>query len=381
MNIASSTSSSACDLTGGCAGWMGDTGSLILSVVVTLILVGALFYYVKQRVEILETSQKEQIHIMQSFIASIGDQFHRMNVYIQHKLGSTTDVKKDSNQQEQQQQQQQPKQHGRMGSSRIDISDYDDNEDDDNKVIHLRSGSDSESDSGSDSGSGSDSNSSSDGGESNDSKSSNTTRDSWIGSKQYKQKQIKIHDMETDSAAVDNNEIYDDGIKIVEIDPQFISSSSHCADRSDTGSESDSSFDSESDSGSELSENENENENENDNETENMIQDIHVIKIDSGHSSSGPEKDAPGSGSGSGSGSEKEKEKEKEKGAQKKTLVLDLEKEEVSAPSSGAQYSSLSIKQLRQLVKKKSILVDGENDISKMKREQLIELLLSSIIE
>jgi hypothetical protein len=117
-----------------------------------------------------------------------------------------------------------------------------------------------------------------------------------------------------------------------------------------------------------------------------MVQDIHVIKIDSGDSGSGPEKDAPesGSGSGSGSGSEKEKEKEnekekeKEKGTQKKTLVLDLEKEEVSAPSASTQYSSLSIKQLRQLVKKKSILSDGENEISKMKREQLIELLLSS---
>ena len=351
MNIASSGSSSACDIAGGCGGWMGGdgwtTGSLVLSIVVTLILVGALFYYVKQRVEILETSQKEQIHIMQSFIASIGDQFHRMNVYIQHKLGSTNE---DSNQQQQPQQQQQ--QHTRMGSSRIDISDHDD---DDTKVIHLRSGSESDSDSGSDS----DTDSSSDGGESNDSKSSNTTRDSWPGSKQYKQ--IKIHDMETDSAAVDHNEIHDDGIKIVEIDPQFISSS-HCADGSDTGSDSDSSSDSDSDSGSASSEN------------ENMIQDIHVIKIDSGDSESGPEKDAPGSVSVSGS----EKEKEKERGAQKKTLVLDLEKEEVSAPSAGAQYSSLSIKQLRQLVKKKSILLDGENEISKMKREQLIELLLSS---
>ena len=357
MNIASSGSGSGsvCDLAGGCAGWMGgDTGSLVLSIVVTLILVGALFYYVKQRVEILETSQKEQIHIMQSFIASIGDQFHRMNVYIQHKLGSTTEV--TTNEDSKQQQQQQQQQHTRMGSSRIDISDHDDDQDD-TKVIHLRSESESESDS--DSGSDSDSDSSSDGGESNDSKSSNTTRESWLGSKQYKQ--IKIHDMDTDSAAVDNDEIHDDGIKVVEIDPQFI----HCArsqagsgSESDSGSDSDSDSDSQSDSGSQ-------------NETNNMVQDIHVIKVDSGSSLEISEK-------GAGSGSEKEKEKEKEKGAQKKTLVLDLEKEEVSAPSAGAQYSSLSIKQLRQLVKKKSILLDGENEISKMKREQLIELLLSS---
>ena len=165
--------------------------------------------------------------------------------------------------------------------------------------------------------------------------------------------------METDSAAVDNNEIHDDGIKVVEIDPQFI----HCAG-SQAGSDSDSSSDSGSDSDSES-------DSGSENETKNTIQDIHVIKVDSGSSLEISEK-------GSGSGSEKEKEKEKEKGAQKKTLVLDLEKEEVSAPSAGAQYSSLSIKQLRQLVKKKSILVDGENEISKMKREQLIDLLLSS---
>ena len=362
MNIASSGS---CDLTGGCAGWMGDTGSLILSIVVTLILVGALFYYVKQRVEILETSQKEQIHIMQSFIASIGDQFHRMNIYIQHKLGSTNEVVTTNEDSKQQQQQQQQQQHTRMGSSRIDISDHDD-DDDDTKVIHLRSESESDSDSDSGSDSDSDSGSDSDGGESNDSKSSNTTRDSWLGSKQYKQ--IKIHDMDTDSAAVDNDEIHDDGIKVVEIDPQFI----HCAGSqvgSQAGSDSDSSSDSGSDSDSES-------DSGSQNETKNMVQDIHVIKVDSGSSLEVSEK-----GAGSGSGSEKEK--EKEKGAQKKTLVLDLEKEEeVSAhtpsASGGAQYSSLSLKQLRQLVKKKSILVDGENEISKMKREQLIELLLSS---
>ena len=362
MNIASSTSSSACDLAGGCAGWMGGdgwtAGSLILSIVVTLVLVGALFYYVRQRVEILETSQKEQIHIMQSFIASIGDQFHRMNVYIQHKLGSTNEVTTNEDSK-----QQQPQQHTRMGSSRIDISDHDDDHDD-TKVIHLRSESESESDSDSGSDSDTDSDSSSDGGESNDSKSSNTTRDSWLGSKQYKQ--IKIHDMETDSAEVDNDENHDDGIKVVEIDPQFI----HCAG-SQAGSDSDSSSDSGSDSDSES-------DSGSQNETKNMVQDIHVIKVDSGSSLEISEK-----GAGSGSGSEKEKEKEKEKGAQKKTLVLDLEKEEeVSAhtlsASGGAQYSSLSIKQLRQLVKKKSILVDGENEISKMKREQLIDLLLSS---
>jgi hypothetical protein len=354
MNIASSgsISTSACDIAS--AGWMGDTGSLVLSIVVTLILVGALFYYVKQRVEILETSQKEQIHIMQSFIASIGDQFHRMNMYIQHKLGTTNDVKEDLKQQQQQQQQQ----HTRMGSSRIDISDHDD---DDSNIIHLRAESDSDSNSNSDS----ESDSSSDGGESTDSKSSNTTRDSWIGSNQ-----IKIHDMEMNIGA--NTDIPDDGIKIVEIDPQFISSHNCADDGSDTNSDSasESGSDSESDSGSESGSV------ASDNELNNMIQDIHVIKIDSGDSGSGPEKDALESGADKEKEPVPEKELEKEKGSQKKTLILDLEKEEVSAPST--QYSSLSIKQLRQLVKKKSILMDGENEISKMKREQLIELLLSS---
>jgi hypothetical protein len=57
-------------------------GMLILSLGITIALVGALFYYVRQRLEVLEVSHKEQIGVMQNFIASIGDQFHRMHSFI-----------------------------------------------------------------------------------------------------------------------------------------------------------------------------------------------------------------------------------------------------------------------------------------------------------
>ena len=76
------TASSSC-LTGGagCAEF-GNMGMLILSLGITIALVGALFYYVRQRFEVLEVSHKEQIGVMQNFIASIGDQFHRMHSFI-----------------------------------------------------------------------------------------------------------------------------------------------------------------------------------------------------------------------------------------------------------------------------------------------------------
>ena len=51
---------------------------LLVSLGITAILVGALFYYVKQRFEVLEVSHKEQIGVMRNFIASISDQFQRM---------------------------------------------------------------------------------------------------------------------------------------------------------------------------------------------------------------------------------------------------------------------------------------------------------------
>ena len=364
MNIAGSSSGLGvdCDITSGCSGWIGGgdgwtTGSLVLSIVVTLILVGALFYYVRQRVEILETSQKEQIHIMQSFIASIGEQFHRMNGYIQHKLGGVRDESREAiNEMRKEDSSINVNlKHGRAGS-RIDISD------DDTNIIHLRPSMDSKSGSDSDSDSGSDS--SFDGGESNDSKSSNTTRDSWSGNQfKHQSKQIKIYDMDNTSAVND----VDDGIKVVEIDPQFILS--HSNNGSESGgseSRSDSSSESCSESGSESG-----SDSDNENENENIIQDIHVIKVDSGLGSWLEPSEHESAGSGS----------EKEKGAQKKTVVLDLNEDVPdikTVHSVTAQYSSLTIKQLRQLVKKKSILVDGETEISKMKREQLIELLLSS---
>ena len=60
-------------------------GMLLLSLGITIALVGALFYYVRQRFEVLEVSHKEQIGVMQNFIASIGDQFHRMHSFIQQQ--------------------------------------------------------------------------------------------------------------------------------------------------------------------------------------------------------------------------------------------------------------------------------------------------------
>jgi len=53
---------------------------LLVSLGITVILVGALFYYVRQRFEVLEISHKEQIGVMRNFISSIGEQFQRMSL-------------------------------------------------------------------------------------------------------------------------------------------------------------------------------------------------------------------------------------------------------------------------------------------------------------
>ena len=66
-----------------------NIGMLLLSLGITIALVGALFYYVRQRFEVLEMSHKEQIGVMQNFITSIGDQFHRMRTFIQQQLCDT----------------------------------------------------------------------------------------------------------------------------------------------------------------------------------------------------------------------------------------------------------------------------------------------------
>jgi hypothetical protein len=302
---------------GECGGWNFGIGSLVLSLGITLILVGALFYYVKQRIEVLETSQKEQIHVMQGFIASIGEQFQRMTAYVQEKVGfgaprppgSAVPVPE------------QPISIS-ISNSRINISDSD--------STSESSNSDSETDSDSEYDS------------SDNSRSSNTTRDS--DSDRYtKSPQINIHEVSDTIGIIDSDTM--DNVKIIELTPAQIESHHEKEQDSESESESDSETESESES-----------ESESDSVRSDTNVPIHVTKIDS------------------------------EQG-QKKTLVIDLDGEldgqvgigiatatTSNTSSTTSDYATLTIKQLRQLLKKKnpSMLM---NDIAKMKREQIVEML------
>lgn len=302
---------------GECGGWNFGIGSLVLSLGITLILVGALFYYVKQRIEVLETSQKEQIHVMQGFIASIGEQFQRMTAYVQEKVGlgaSRPPVPSVPT----------PGQPISISNSRINISDSD--------STSESSNSDSETDSDSEYDS------------SDNSRSSNTTRDS--DSDRYtKSPQINIHEV-SDTIGINDSDTMDN-VKIIELTPAQMES--HHEKEQDSESESESESDSETES-------ESESESESDSVRSDTNVPIHVTKIDS------------------------------EQG-QKKTLVIDLDGEldgqvgigiatatTSNTSSTTSDYATLTIKQLRQLLKKKnpSMLM---NDIAKMKREQIVELL------
>lgn len=298
---------------GECGGaWNLGIGPLLLSLGITLILVGALFYYVKQRIEVLETSQKEQIHVMQSFIASIGEQFQRMTAYIQEKVGFGPPKSVPTA----------PTQGSQTSNSRINISDSSD---------------ESETDSGSASESSSDSESESEYESSDNSRSSNTTRDSF--DRDEKSPQIKIHDV---SDTIDTDTM--DNVKIIEltsaqIEPEI---------EPEKEQESESEIESEPDSDSET-ESDAEHNSDDERELKNSRNDdtnlpVHVTKIDSDQSQSQN---------------------------QKKTLVINLDGEVEQHQS---QYATLTIKQLRQLLKKKnpSMLM---NDIAKMKREQLVEMI------
>ena len=358
-----------------CGVLASNMGSLLLSLGFALILVGALFYYVRQRIEVLETSQKEQIHVMQSFIASIGDQFHRMNGYIQQKLGGSAPngpgpaaaypTHTNSN----------------AKTGLIDISD-------DDAGLNIIDGSVTESDeydSGSESDSSDDSGSESDSSGSDASRSSNTTRDSDTD-RCRTTKQIRIHPDIPHPASTPNPNM--DCIKVVEItDNQHQSQLDHAGDQDTRALSSSSSSSSESDDSNSETESESEPAPSdiltNDiSELGEMGQEIHVIKTESDYKPEYPPQ-TPN---------------------QKKTMVLDLdlnigdlEIESVSLDASGTvdadagtgagagaadadasgyaaeQYSSLTIKQLRQLLKKKSPAIDV--DVSKLKREQIIELL------
>lgn len=89
-NIESSVSGSGlCSSMGGedCAEYK-NLAFLLVSLGITVILVGALFYYVRQRFEVLEVSHKEQIGVMRNFISSISEQFQRMSM-MNHSQGVT----------------------------------------------------------------------------------------------------------------------------------------------------------------------------------------------------------------------------------------------------------------------------------------------------
>lgn len=336
------------DLKGECNGW--NLGYLILTLGVTLILVGALFYYVKQRIEVLETSQKEQIHIMQSFIASIGDQFQRMNAYIQTKLGlSGSQVPVPPSVPSSVPLHDSLSKNSLQESSKIDISESSD--------------SDSES---SDSDSESDSDSS--GSTHSSSASSNTTRDSYQDRSQVKQ--IKIHDIIADPDNVpinsSSNTCNMDNIKVIELNQIGEYESSSDEPGSESESESDSDSDSESESESESESGLTSKANDGSEEPAPVALDsIHVTKLENNVASEFTDD--------IGIDINIDKEVAKNSG-QKKTLTIDLDENKSSVSNHEPQYSTLSIKQLRQLLKKKTPLLTIP-DISKMKREAIIEML------
>jgi hypothetical protein len=341
----------ACEVKGDCNGW--NMGYLILSLGITLILVGALFYYVKQRIEVLETSQKEQIHIMQSFIASIGDQFQRMNMYIQTKLGVSSSTSGNSIPM--------PQPHtstSKLVDSRIDISESSD------------SNSDSDSDSDPDSDSSETSSTST---RDSSSASSNTTRDSYQNEDNVKQ--IKIHDLipvtdigspevhlNVHSSSSSNME----NIKVIELSDPLPESDIETDSASETDSETESSSDSEYGVDPPLP-------------LHTVNDSVHVTKLESVNiDNMNGTNSANGNGmNGNGTnGNDNDNDNDSSgkiyAGNQKKTLIIDLDENENKTDE--PQYSTLSIKQLRQLLKKKSPLLTT-NDISKMKRESIIELL------
>ena len=299
---------------GECGGWNFRIGSIILSLGITLLLVGALFYYVKQRIEVLETSQKEQIHVMQGFIASIGEQFQRMTAYVQEKVGfgdSRPPVPSI------------PTPGQPIPNSRINISDSDSTSESSNSDSETESDSEYES--------------------SDNSRSSNTTRDSH-SDRYTKSPQINIHEVSDTIGIIDSDTM--DNVKIIELTPAQIEPLHKQEQDSDSESVSDSETESEHESDSES---------ESDSVRSDANVPVHVTKIDSDQ-------------------------------GKKKTLVIDLDGKldgqvniatataTATATSTTSDYATLTIKQLRQLLKKKnpSMLM---NDIAKMKREQIVEML------
>ena len=324
---------------------------LVLSLGFALILVGALFYYVRQRVEVLETSQKEQIHVMQSFIASIGDQFQRMNTYIQQKLGSsggatTTNATGQYDHANS----------GNDGSGGVNVK---------KNLIDISEESESGSGSGSESGSETDSDEYDSDSGSDSSRSSNTTHDGGETGRYTETKQIRIHDphMHGTNAAYESTHMCtDDDIKVVEITDQAVNFDELDASESSSASSA-SSSDSESDT-------EHGTDRKRESRYDEIDVDIHDVSVHVTKAAAGE------AGHNDSTGSPQKN--------TRNTVVLDIgdiDPANVSisggvgsgADNDAAQYSSLSIKQLRQLLKKKSPSTDV--DVSKLKREQIVELL------
>ena len=121
-------SSGPCSLGEECAEYK-NLAFLLVSLGITIILVGALFYYVKQRFEVLEVSHKEQIGVMRNFITSISDQFQRMSMA--NASPSPRPIQEEEEEEEQKQMQMHPLQIRPRDEDRLSISNYDDDDDDD----------------------------------------------------------------------------------------------------------------------------------------------------------------------------------------------------------------------------------------------------------
>ena len=70
---------------------LADSLPILLSVVFTILAVGALFFYIKQRLAIIEHSQMEQAKVLQSFITSM----HQKNQILQHQYQVNKQFDKD----------------------------------------------------------------------------------------------------------------------------------------------------------------------------------------------------------------------------------------------------------------------------------------------
>jgi hypothetical protein len=340
---------------GGCL----DFGSLLLSLGITIILVGALFYYVRQRFEVLEVSHKEQIGVMQNFIASIGDQFQRMQAYIESKVGL-----------------------GRGGGEVIVNASSNPSSSHPNQLAadsksHLINVSDDDDASSSESSYGDD-----------DSETSDTSSERGIGGG------IKIYDDDDDGdeetvtvANVKNP--FTDNIKIIELNN---ASENDDDDDDDDDDDEDDDEDDDDDDENDDDENDDDEDIHNADPSGDGIQIIHVIKSED-HSPPQNMVDEMGDGGAisrtisvdlnvsdlglelfdqEGFSPTSSKKIEQEEEYNDATIQIGKKR---SSSEAASKYAQVSIKQLRQMVKQMD--AHKKTDTSKLKREQLIAMLTS----